>query len=159
MVTPAPVVAGDEEDSQHWTTMRPDWHTDPTASPRVEDPAHVFDGELLFGGIHGHDSAETTDESPDRVAGVAELTAAYLHTAFDPADNAWQTARDALTTAKAPSAASGRSNPLAGEQAHQQPTTEKKMSRVAHTQHSLGSGFSAASTADDVIGGIDLTGT
>ncbi|MGV0095246.1 hypothetical protein [Streptomyces californicus] len=159
MVTPAPVVAGDEEGSQHWTTMRPDWHTGPTASPRVEDPAHVFDGELLFGGIHGHDSAETTDESPDRVAGVAELTAAYLHTAFDPADNAWQTARDALTTAKAPSAASRRSNPLAGEQAHQQPTTEKKMSRVAHTQHSLGSGFSAASTADDVIGGIDLTGT
>ncbi|XCM33492.1 SDR family NAD(P)-dependent oxidoreductase [Streptomyces parvus] len=30
---------------------------------------------------------------------------------------------------------------------------------MAHKQHSLGSGFSAASTADDVIAGIDLTGT
>jgi predicted dienelactone hydrolase len=29
MVTPALVVAGDKDDSQHWTTMGPDWHADP----------------------------------------------------------------------------------------------------------------------------------
>ncbi|BET46743.1 SDR family NAD(P)-dependent oxidoreductase [Kitasatospora aureofaciens] len=33
------------------------------------------------------------------------------------------------------------------------------MSRVAHRQHPIGSGFTAASTADEVIAGLDLTGT
>ncbi|RII12315.1 (S)-1-Phenylethanol dehydrogenase [Streptomyces sp. YIM 130001] len=32
------------------------------------------------------------------------------------------------------------------------------MSRVAHKQHPVGSGFTAASTADEVVAGIDLTG-
>ncbi|UCA50526.1 chlorophyllase [Streptomyces sp. WA6-1-16] len=99
MATPALVVAGDKDDSQHWTTMGPDWHADPYhLAPGPKTLLTVFDGEHLFGGIQGHDSAETTDENPDRVAAVAELTAAYLRTAFDPADNAWQTAQDALTT-------------------------------------------------------------
>ncbi|WP_432183871.1 SDR family NAD(P)-dependent oxidoreductase [Streptomyces tendae] len=33
------------------------------------------------------------------------------------------------------------------------------MSRVAHGQHPIGSGFTAASTADEVIAGLDLAGT
>ncbi|WP_327686387.1 alpha/beta hydrolase family protein [Streptomyces sp. NBC_00467] len=99
MATPALVVAGDKDDSQHWTTMGPDWHTDPYhLAPGPKTLLTVFDGEHLLGGIQGHDSVETTDESPDRVGAIAELTAAYLHTAFNPDDNAWQTAQDSLTT-------------------------------------------------------------
>ncbi|MGW4429551.1 alpha/beta hydrolase family protein [Streptomyces tendae] len=99
MTTPALVVAGDKDDSQHWTTMGPDWHADPYhLTPGPKTLLTVFNGEHLFGGIQGHDSVETSDESPDRVAAVAELTAAYLRTAFDSGDDAWQTAQDALTT-------------------------------------------------------------
>ncbi|MFC1431616.1 alpha/beta hydrolase family protein [Streptacidiphilus sp. N1-3] len=99
MTTPALIVAGDKDDSQHWTTMGPDWHADPYhLAPAPKTLLTVFGGEHLLGGIQGHDSTETTDESPDRVAAIAELTAAYLRTAFNPADNTWQTAQDALTT-------------------------------------------------------------
>ncbi|WNO76831.1 chlorophyllase [Streptomyces sp. AM8-1-1] len=99
MATPALVVAGDKDDSQHWTTMGPDWHTDPYhLAPGPKTLLTVFDGEHLLGGIQGHDSMETTDESPDRVGAIAELTAAYLRTAFNPDDNAWQAAQDSLTT-------------------------------------------------------------
>ena len=93
------VVAGGKDDSQHWTTMGPDWHADPYhLAPRPKTLLTVFNGEHLLGGIQGHDNVETTDESPDRVAAVAELTAAYLRTAFDSDDTAWQTAQDALAT-------------------------------------------------------------
>ncbi|RII12314.1 Alpha/beta hydrolase family protein [Streptomyces sp. YIM 130001] len=99
MTTPALVVAGDKDDSQHWTTMGPDWHADPYhLAPGPKTLLTVLDGEHLLGGIQGHDSVETSDESPDRVAAVAELTAAYLRTAFDSGDEAWRTAQDALTT-------------------------------------------------------------
>lgn len=99
MTTPALVVAGDKDDSQHWTTMGPDWHADPYhLTPGPKTLLTVFNGEHLLGGIQGHDNVETTDESPDRVAAIAELTAAYLRTAFDPDDTAWQTAQDALAT-------------------------------------------------------------
>lgn len=99
MTTPALVVAGDKDDSQHWTTMGPDWHADPYhLAPGPKTLLTVFNAEHLFGGIQGHDNVETTDESPDRVAAVAELTAAYLLTAFGSDNTAWQTAQDALTT-------------------------------------------------------------
>ncbi|WP_037907074.1 alpha/beta hydrolase family protein [Actinacidiphila yeochonensis] len=99
MTTAALVVAGDKDDSQHWTTTGPDWHADPYhLAPGSKTLLTVFGGEHLLGGIQGHDGVETTDENPDRVAVVAELTAAYLRTAFDPGDNAWQTAQEALTT-------------------------------------------------------------
>jgi hypothetical protein len=99
MVTPTLVIAGDKDDSQHWTTMGPDWHADPYhLAPVPKTLLTVFDGGHLLGGIQGHDSVETTDESPDRVAAIAELTAAYLRTAFNPDDNSWRTAQDTLTT-------------------------------------------------------------
>lgn len=99
MTTPALVVAGDKDDSQHWTTMGPDWHADPYhLAPGPKTLLTVFDGEHLLGGIHGYDGSETTDENPGRVAAVAELTAAYLRTRFHRDDNAWRTARDELTT-------------------------------------------------------------
>ncbi|MFI9389580.1 alpha/beta hydrolase family protein [Streptomyces bauhiniae] len=99
MTTPALVVAGDKDDSPHWTTTGPDWHADPYhLAPGPKTLLTVFGGEHMLGGIAGHDGVETTDESPDRVAAVAELTAAYLRSAFNPGDDAWQQAQHALTT-------------------------------------------------------------
>ena len=103
MTTPALVVAGDEDDSRHFTDMGPDWHADPyTLAPGPKSLLTLFGAGHALGGIPGYDAAETTDESPERVAAVARLTAAYLRTELCPGDNAWQTARDALATGSGP---------------------------------------------------------
>lgn len=99
MTTPALVVAGDKDDSRHFTDLGPDWHADPYhLAPGPKTLLTVFGGEHLLGGIHGYDAAETTDESPERVAAIGRLTAAYLRSAFRPGDNAWQLACAELTT-------------------------------------------------------------
>ncbi|MFE0105267.1 alpha/beta hydrolase family protein [Streptomyces sp. NPDC059009] len=99
MSRPALVVAGDKDDSPHFTDMGPAWHYDPYhLAPGPKTLLTVFDGEHLLGGIQGYDAAETTDENPARVAAIAELGAAYLRSRFHPGDNAWQVAQDALTT-------------------------------------------------------------
>ncbi|WP_328995350.1 chlorophyllase [Kribbella sp. NBC_01245] len=99
MTTPALIVAGDKDDSQHFTDMGPDWHADPYhLAPGPKSLLTVFGGEHLLGGITGYDAAETTDENPERVAAIGKLTSAYLRTQFHPGDSAWQVARDELTT-------------------------------------------------------------
>ncbi|KAB1139449.1 chlorophyllase [Streptomyces luteolifulvus] len=99
MTTPTLVVAGDKDDSRHFTDMGPDWHADPyTLGPSPKTLLTLFDAGHALGGIPGYDAAETTDESPERVAAVGRLTAAYLRTQLHPGDNAWQTARAALAT-------------------------------------------------------------
>ncbi|MCX4238504.1 alpha/beta hydrolase family protein [Streptomyces ortus] len=98
MSTPALVVAGDKDDSRHFTDMGPDWHADPyTLAPGPKTLLTLFDAEHGLGGIAGYDVAETTDENPARVAAVGRLTAAYLRTRFHPGDDAWREAQDALT--------------------------------------------------------------
>ncbi len=62
----------------------------------------MFGGEHILGGISGYDAAETTDESPARVERVAQLTWAYLRSALDPADPAWQAACAALREVPSP---------------------------------------------------------
>ena len=47
-------------------------------------------------GSAGYDLAVTTDENQERVAVVQRLSWAYLRTALDPKDSAWQAAREAL---------------------------------------------------------------
>ena len=49
-----------------------------------------------------YDAAETTDENPERVAAVQELTRTYLRTALYPEDPAWPAARAALEDATNP---------------------------------------------------------
>ncbi|GAA3092502.1 hypothetical protein GCM10010449_15320 [Streptomyces rectiviolaceus] len=99
MTTPALVVAGDKDDSRHFTEMGPDWHADPYhLAPGPKTLLSLVDAEHGLGGISGYDAAETTDENPERVAALGRLTAAYLRTQFHPGDTAWQEARDALTT-------------------------------------------------------------
>jgi hypothetical protein len=103
MTTPALVVAGDKDTSTHLTVAGPDWHTDPYhLAPGPKSLLTLFDAEHGLGGISGYDVAETTDENPERVAAVQQLTWAYLRTAFYPGDSAWQAARDALTTGPNP---------------------------------------------------------
>lgn len=98
MTTPALVVAGDKDDSRHFTDMGPDWHADPyTLAPGPKTLLTLFDAEHGLGGIAGYDAAETTDENPERVAALGQLTSAYLRTQLHPGDSSWQTARDALT--------------------------------------------------------------
>ncbi|MGA5896780.1 alpha/beta hydrolase family protein [Streptomyces venetus] len=103
MTAPALVVAGDKDDSRHFTDMGPDWHADPyTLAPEPKTLLTLFDAEHGLGGIAGYDAAETTDENPERVAALARLTAAYLRTQLHPGDNAWQTACEALMTGPDP---------------------------------------------------------
>ncbi|AOR29998.1 chlorophyllase [Streptomyces fodineus] len=103
MTTPALVVAGDKDDSRHFTDMGPDWHADPYhLAPGPKSLLTLFDAEHGLGGISGYDAAETTDENPERVAAVGRLTWAYLRTQLYPADSAWQAARDALTAGSNP---------------------------------------------------------
>ncbi|MFH8484779.1 alpha/beta hydrolase family protein [Streptomyces longisporoflavus] len=99
MATPALVVAGEKDDSRHFTEMGPEWHADPYhLAPGSKTLLTLFGAEHGLGGISGYDAAETTDENPGRVAALGELSAAYLRSQFRPGDNAWQEAGDALAT-------------------------------------------------------------
>ncbi|MFI6576231.1 alpha/beta hydrolase family protein [Nocardiopsis sp. NPDC050513] len=97
MTTPALVVHGDKDGSPHLTVRGPEWHTDPyVLSPGRKSLLTLFGGEHGLGGVSGYDAAETTDESPERVAAVQRLTSAYLRSELFPGDPAWQAERDAL---------------------------------------------------------------
>ncbi|MFI0541059.1 alpha/beta hydrolase family protein [Streptomyces sp. WSLK1-3] len=103
MTTPTLVVAGDMDDSRHFTDIGPEWHADPyRLAPSPKTLLTLFGAEHLLGGISGYDADETTDESPARVAALGRLTAAYLRTQFRPSDHAWQAACEALTTGADP---------------------------------------------------------
>jgi predicted dienelactone hydrolase len=98
MTTPTLVVAGDKDTSTHLTVRGADWHTDPYfLAPGPKSLLTLFGAEHGLGGVSGYDVAETTDENPERVAVVQQLTWAYLRTALDPDDPAWPVARDALS--------------------------------------------------------------
>lgn len=103
MTTPALIVAGDKDDSPHFTDVGPEWHADPYhLAPAPKALLTLFDAEHLLGGVSGYDAAETTDENPERVAALARLTAAYLRAQFEPGDPGWQAACQALATGTDP---------------------------------------------------------
>ena len=103
MTTPTLVVAGDKDTSTHLTVRGADWHTDPYfLSPGPKSLLTLFDAEHGLGGVSGYDVAETTDESPERVAAVQRLSWAYLRTELYPEDPAWPAARAALMDAPDP---------------------------------------------------------
>lgn len=98
MTTPTLVVVGEHDDSTAFTDVGPAWHADPyRLAPAPKTLLTLFGAEHLLGGISGYDADETTDESPERVLALASLTAAYLRTQFQPNDQAWQAACEALT--------------------------------------------------------------
>lgn len=103
MTAPALVVAGDKDDSPHLTVAGAGWHADPYfLSPGPKSLVTLFDAEHGLGGVAGYDVAETTDESPERVAAVQLLTWAYLRTQLYPGDSAWKEAQEALAGAASP---------------------------------------------------------
>ncbi len=96
MTLPALVVAGDKDKNVNFSD-RDDWRSDAYyLSPGPKCLLTVFGGEHILGGISGYDAAETTDESPERVAFVRETILAYLRTALNPADSSWEDAQKAL---------------------------------------------------------------
>lgn len=102
MSTPTLVVAGDHDHSQ-LSTRGPDWFTDPYfLSPGSKSLLTLFGGEHSLGGISGYSVAETTDESPERVALIQRLTLAYLRNALDLDDSSWPAARAALEESAIP---------------------------------------------------------
>jgi dienelactone hydrolase len=97
LTAPALVVAGDK-DHLPVTTRGPEWTTEPYAfSPGDKSLLTVFDGEHLLGGISGYDAADTTDENPERVALVQQVTLAYLRHALGINSSTWLAAQAALT--------------------------------------------------------------
>lgn len=96
MTTPALVVAGDQDQSA-LSVRGPDWFTDPyVLSPGDKSLLTLFGAEHSLGGISGHGVAETTDESPERVALVQRFTSAFLRGALYPGDTGWAAACSAL---------------------------------------------------------------
>ncbi|MEV8350257.1 alpha/beta hydrolase family protein [Streptomyces niveus] len=96
ITAPGLVVAGDKDDLP-LTTRGPAWTTDPyTLSRGNKSLLTVHGGEHFLGGISGYQAAETTDENPDRVTLVQQVTLAYLRhiTGIDHTD--WNNARAAL---------------------------------------------------------------
>ncbi|WP_435831329.1 hypothetical protein [Nonomuraea wenchangensis] len=99
MTTPALLVAGDKDDSP-LSLRGPDWFTDGYhPSPGAKSLLTLFGAEHTLGGVAGHQVAETTDESPERLALLQQLTTAYLRSALTSADLAWPDARAALESA------------------------------------------------------------
>lgn len=96
MTTPTLVVVGDDDESPHLTTRGWKWHTDPYhLSTGPKSLLTLFGGDHCFG-ISGYDAAETKNESPERVAAIQRLTAAYLRDALYDVDSVWNSATQAL---------------------------------------------------------------
>lgn len=103
MTTPALVVAGARDGSPHLTTTGAAWHADPfVLAPGPKSLLTLFDAEHGLGGVAGYDLAETTDESPERVAALQRLVTAYLRSALHHGDAAWHEAQAWLTGAAEP---------------------------------------------------------
>ncbi|MGW4947375.1 alpha/beta hydrolase family protein [Actinoplanes sp. NPDC004185] len=98
MRTPALIVAGDKDQSA-LSVRGPDWFTDPyVLSPGPKSLLTLFGAEHSLGGILGEGRTATTDESPERVALIQQLTWAYLRSALYPADPGWTDASAELVT-------------------------------------------------------------
>ena len=96
MTTPTLVIAGDRDQSP-LSVRGPDWFTDPYfLSPGGKSLLTLFGAEHSLGGISGYNVTETTDENPERVALIQQLTRAYLRSALYPEDASWLAAHKAL---------------------------------------------------------------
>ena len=97
MTAPALVVMGDKDDHPFMKTVGASWHADPfTLAPGPKSLLTLFGGEHGLGGVAGYDAAETTDESPERVAVVQRFSRAYLRSQLFPGDPSWQEVQNGL---------------------------------------------------------------
>ncbi|KAJ9158228.1 Alpha/beta-hydrolase [Coniochaeta hoffmannii] len=97
MRTPALVVWGEDDGSEHLTSIGAAWHAQPySLAPGAKASFMVKGGKHGFGGISGWDTAETQDESPERLATVLRMTVAYLKSQLTEGDDSWHRACQAL---------------------------------------------------------------
>jgi hypothetical protein len=102
MTAPALVVAGDKDLNLNFSD-RLSYRSDAYAfSPAPKSLLTVFGAEHILGGISGYDAAETTDEDPERVAGLRALAWAYLRSQLYPGETAWPDAISALDNGSDP---------------------------------------------------------
>jgi predicted dienelactone hydrolase len=91
------VVYGDQDDNPVATTRGADWHAEPYhLSPGADALLTLPGAKHHLGGIMGYSLAETDDEDPERLAVTQRMTWAYLRSALDAGDPAWQQATDAI---------------------------------------------------------------
>ncbi|KAK9421395.1 putative Alpha/Beta hydrolase protein [Seiridium unicorne] len=91
------VVIGDADHSTHLTVRGPAWHADPFhRGPSADHLLTLHGGGHGFGGVASWDAKETDDEDPERLAVTQRMTWAYLQSAFNPEDPAWENACVAL---------------------------------------------------------------
>jgi hypothetical protein len=106
MTTPALVVVGDQDDipRKYQLTVRgPDWMAEPYfLSPGRKSLLTLFGAEHSLGGIPGYEVTETTDENPERVALIQQVTWAYLRHALDIEDYSWKAVQKALPESTSP---------------------------------------------------------
>ncbi|GIF17084.1 alpha/beta hydrolase family protein [Actinoplanes teichomyceticus] len=96
ITAPGLVVAGDQ-DELPLSTRGASWMTDPyTLARGARSLLTVFGGQHSLGGISGYDAAETTDEHPDRVALIQQVTLAYLRHVTGVDHTGWRTAQALL---------------------------------------------------------------
>jgi len=92
MTTPTMAVAGDNDQSP-LTVIGPEWFTDAYhLGPGANALVTLYGGEHMLGGISGYMVKETTDENPERVAAVQQLSYAYLCSELYRESSAWSEA-------------------------------------------------------------------
>lgn len=92
MTARALVVHGDQDRSL-LSVRGPGWWTDAyVLAPGPKSLLTLFGAEHSLGGVAGVQVAETTDESPDRIALVQQVTCAYLQSALGVDDRGWAAA-------------------------------------------------------------------
>ncbi len=106
MAIPALVVVGDQDDMprrRQLTVRGADWLTEPyVLSPGPKTLLTLFGAQHSLGGINGYESRETTDDHPDRVALIQQLTWAYLRDALDIEHTSWPAAQQELAASSNP---------------------------------------------------------
>jgi hypothetical protein len=91
------VVYGDADVNPTMFAGGADWHAEPYyRSPGADALLTLIGGKHSLGGVVGYDATGTDDGDPDRLAVTQRLTWAYLRSAFDAGDLAWEQNRAAL---------------------------------------------------------------
>lgn len=97
LTTKTLVVFGDADVSPHLTTRGADWHADAYSdAPGANSLLTLLGAKHGLGGVAGYDAAETDDEDPDRLGVTQRMVWAYLWSALNPGNAAWQNASSAL---------------------------------------------------------------
>ena len=101
MARPALLVAGDQDQSL-LSTRGPDWWADGyVQSPGAKSLLTLSGAEHSLGGISGYAVTATTDESPERVALLAQVSTAFLRDVLGIDDADWAASRKELAAGHA----------------------------------------------------------